>query len=59
MKDSRVREYDGWALKTERGILAWSFHLTRREVYKHHGYPTEPGCEGSRAVKVRLVEVVE
>ncbi len=59
MKDSQGRTYDGWTLKTERGILPWSFRLTRKGVYERHGYPTEPGCEGMKAVKVRLVEVVE
>ncbi len=57
MKDSKGRDYDGWVLKTERGILPWSFHLTRREVYERHGYPSEPGCEESIAVKVLLLEV--
>ncbi len=57
MKDSKGREYDGWVLKTERGLLPWSFHLTRKAVYEKYGYPSEPGCEGSEAVKVLLLEV--
>ncbi len=59
MKDSKGREYDGWVLKTEKGLLPYTFAHTRWHLYDRHGYPSEPGADGYGAVKVRLVEVVE
>lgn len=67
MKDSKGREYDGWAFKDTRGKLRrFSFRNTRaetRDVYRLRGESAREFWKRMRekwdwpVVKVRLVEV--
>ena len=57
MKDSKGREYDGWVFKSkDSSLYTWTFKRTRREL---HGADNDYSTWGLKAVKVRIVEVVE
>ena len=71
MKDSKGREYDGWAMQSKYGLLSWlGVSLTRTGLWDEWaGKDPQPNRRSFirtssrnlelRAVKVRIVEVGE
>ena len=55
MKDSKGRIYDGWVLKRDGQLLAWTFKRTRSEIRRRYNYYW---AEKLPLTKVRI-EVVE